>query len=62
MPETMFGLPAETLAAVRAAAEEAIRRGRDGPAAAREQAWAMHPAWPASLIGEAVDLALYGDR
>jgi hypothetical protein len=51
-------LPAATLAALNASIEEAQRQGQDGAVAARRRAWGLHPAWPASLISEAVDLAL----
>jgi hypothetical protein len=47
-----------TLAAVMAAARTARAESRDPAMAAREAAWGLHPALPASLIGDAVEHVL----
>ncbi len=46
----------ESANAIRAAAERAQAIGADGAAAAREMAWGLVPALPATLLSELVDI------
>ena len=51
-------LRAHTLVAIKKAAAWAEDQGRDGPTAAREVAWCHLPSLPATIIDEAVLVAL----